>query len=77
MAGHRVYRAIVSAVRSGGLSEPFGTDDFRRPCPGFGDGTYRAFLHKHTLGNPSGTSELFDRVSPGRFWLLRPIRYRL
>ncbi len=77
MAGHRVYSAIVSAVRSGRLVEPFRQADFRRACPGFGEGTYQAFLHKHRLDNPGGKSELFELVSPGRFKLLRPIRYRL
>ena len=75
MADHRVYRAIVSAVRSGQLVEPFSNGDFRRVCPGFGEGTYRAFLHKHRLGNPGGNSELFKLVCPGKFRLLRPLRY--
>jgi hypothetical protein len=74
MARHRVYRAIVNAVQSGGLAEPFGPDDFRRACPGFGAGTYKAFLHKHRRGNPGGNSELFERVAPGKFRLLRPVR---
>lgn len=77
MAGHTVYAAIVSAVRSGKLAEPFSQANFRRACPGFGKGTYRAFLHKHSRGNPGGYTELFERVSPGRFKLLRPIRYGL
>lgn len=77
MARHRVYSAIVSAVRSGRLVEPFSCADFRRACPGFGEGTYKAFLYKHRLDNPGGCSELFELVSPGRFKLLRPIRYGL
>jgi hypothetical protein len=76
MAGHKVYAAIVDAVRSGKLVEPFDQDGFRKTCPGFGEGTYRAFLHKHRLGN-QGNTELFELVSPGRFRLLRPIRYSL
>ena len=77
MAGHRVYSAIVSAARSGRLVEPLTQADFRRACVGFGEGTYQAFLHKHRLGNPGGNSELFELVSPGRFTLLRRIRYGL
>ena len=77
MASHAVYAAIVSAVRSGKLQEPFSQAGFRRACPGLGEGTYKAFLHKHRLRNPGGNSELFERVSPGRFKLLRPIRYGL
>jgi hypothetical protein len=77
MAGHKVYSAIVSAVQSGKLIEPFSHADFRRACPGFGKGTYQAFLHKHRLGNPGDNTELFELVSPGRFKLLRPIRYGL
>lgn len=77
MAEHRIYASIVAAVRAGKLREPFSNDDFRRACPGFGEGTYNAFLHKHRLGNPGGNSELFELVDPGRFRLLRPIRYGL
>ena len=74
---HRVYEAIVGAVRSGRLTEPFSRDDFRAKCPSFGSGTYNAFLDKHTLGNPGGNSELFERVSAGRFRCLRPFLYGL
>ena len=74
---HRVYRAIVEAVKSGDLPEPFSERDFRAACPGLGEGTYNAFLHKHATDNPDGDSELFDRVAPGRFRLLRPLRYGL
>ena len=77
MARHRVYAAIVSAVRSGRLVEPFTPKDFRGACPGFGQGTYRAFLYKHRLGNPGGDTELLKLVSPGRFRLFHPVRYGL
>jgi hypothetical protein len=77
MVSHEVYAAIVSAVRSGELQEPFSPAGFRRACPGFGEGTYRAFLYKHRLGNQGGSTELFELVRPGRFSLLRPIRYGL
>ena len=74
---HEVYGAIVREVRAGRLGEPFTVDDFRRACTGFGHGTYNAFLHKHAQGNPGGNSELFERVSAGRFTCLRPFRYGL
>jgi len=77
MIHHRVYSAIVAVVRSGQLTEPFTQADFQRACPGFGLGTYTAFLHKHRLDNPGGNSELFELVNPGQFKLLRPIRYGL
>jgi hypothetical protein len=74
---HRVYEAIVKAVRSGALTEPFSKDDFLAACRGFGAGTYNAFLDKHSRGNPGGNSELFERASAGRFRCLRPFRYGL
>jgi len=75
MAGDRLHRCIVSAVKVGKLKEPFTTDDFRKACPGLAEGTYNAFLHKHRVGNPGRNSELFDKVSPGRFRLVRPYKY--
>ena len=77
MANHKVYSALVQAVKSGQLKEPFGQDEFRHACPGLGEGTYQAFLHKHRKGNPGGASELFEIVAPGKFRLLRPFRYDL
>ena len=77
MAGHEVYRALVAAVAQGHLREPFSKDNFRQECPGFGGGTYNAFLDKHAVGNPGGNSELFERVTPGSFKLLRPLKYGL
>ena len=77
MAKHKVYSAIVRAVNNGTLKEPFTQYDFRHACPGFGEGTYNAFLHKHRKGNPGGASELFELISPGKFRLLRPARYGL
>jgi len=61
---HKVYSAIVAAVRSGQLHEPFSRIEFRDACPGLGDGTYNAFLDKHSEGNPGGNSELFKRAAP-------------
>ena len=74
---HRVYSAIVQAVKEHRLSEPFSKDDFKSACPESGEGTYNAFLHKHRKGNPGGTSELFELVAPGKFRCLRPYRYGL
>ena len=74
---HEVYTAIVKALKDGKLKEPFSNNDFRICCPGFGDGTYNAFLYKHRKGNPSGVSELFERVRPGQFRVLRPFKYGL
>jgi hypothetical protein len=74
---HKVYGAIVAAVRGGSLAEPFGQEDFRRACPGLGAGTYNAFLAKHAAGNPGGNSELFERVAPGQYRCIRPFRYGL
>ncbi len=74
---HRVYKSIVDAIKSGRLREPFTLQDFKNECPGFGKGTYNAFLHKHRVGNPGGNSELFDLVSPGYFKGIRPFKYNL
>lgn len=43
MAGHRVYQAIVKAVREGQLAEPFTPKDVRRTCPGFAPKLIRFF----------------------------------
>jgi hypothetical protein len=77
MSRHRIYRSIVDAVARGVLREPFTKGDFRKACPGFAEGTYNAFLDKHAQGNRGGTSELFERVRPGQFRLLRPFKYGL
>lgn len=58
---------IYAAIRAGRLSEPFGSDDVKRACPGWSDRTYVTFLSKHAVGNPSKTTELFLRVSPGLY----------
>ena len=69
--------AIVNAVKTGALTEPFSKGTFRPACSGFGDATYNSFLDKHSLGNPGGNSELFERVSPCLFICLRPFRHGL
>ena len=75
MPKHKVYRAIVDAVKQGRLHEPFGESQFRVTYPGFGEGTYKTFLYKHRNGNPGKNSELFQQVAPGRFWLIRPYKF--
>jgi len=74
---HKVYKAIVEAIKTGKLKEPFSKDDFEKECPGFSQGTYNAFLWKHRRGNPEGASELFEIVSPGKFVVKRPFKYDL
>jgi hypothetical protein len=72
----QVYRSLVEAVVDGRLKEPFGPADFRRACPGLSDGTYRAFLWKHSGGGgtegPGRDTVLLDRMAPGKFKLVRP-----
>ena len=77
MGTHKVYSQIIRAINNGILVEPFARNNFRKACPGLGEGTYNAFLDKHRLGNPGGNSELFEKVAPGRFKLIRPIKYGL
>lgn len=74
---HKVYESIVTAIKSGKMAEPFTKQDFEMSCPGFGNGTYNAFLYKHVKGNNKGNSELFERVAPGQFRCLRPFEYGL
>ena len=76
MGDHNVYRSIVCAVKEGRLKEPFGNKEFAEHCPGFCRGTYNAFLYKHRR-EKGNTTELFERVAPGRFILIRPFRYDL
>jgi hypothetical protein len=71
---HKVHFCIVSAIKAGRLREPFSSTDFLNACPD-GEGTYIAFLHKHALGNKGKDTELFVRVSPGKFECVRPFKY--
>lgn len=77
MKKHTVYRCIVRAIKSGTIKEPFTVSDFQSACPGFGRGTYRAFLYKHCIGNPGKNTELFEKVAPGKFKVIRPFKYDL
>lgn len=71
----KTYKLIIDSIRSNRLKEPFSEKDFRNSCPNLPEGTYRAFLHKHSKGNPGGHSELFERISPGFFICIRPYKY--
>lgn len=74
---HKVYAALVGAVNAGQIVEPFSAAEFRVKCPGFAEGTYRAFLWKHSGGGESAAKDsvLLERVLPGRFKLVRPFKY--
>ncbi len=76
MSYHKTYGAIINAVNRGRLKEPFGPKEFRGSCPGFSHGTYNAFLYKHRLGNGK-TTELFEKISAGKFRLIEPYKYGL
>ena len=77
MARHKVYIEIVKAIKRGRLKEPFSNNDFKNACPGFGEGTYNAFLWKHRKGNLQGESELFELTEPNTFRLIQPIKYEV
>jgi hypothetical protein len=77
MKYREVYRSLVEAVAEGRLAEPFGSTDFKRACPGFAEGTYRAFLWKHSGGGgdvPGADAVLLERAAPGKFRLVRPFK---
>jgi len=74
---HRVYETIVKKVKSGRLKEPFSSDDLKRTCPEIKETTCRSFLSQHRRGNPRRNNELFQKVNPGRFKLIRPLKYGL
>ena len=74
MPRHRAYFAIVEAVDNGRLIEPFSPRDFAIACPEFAKITYYTFLPRHIRGNGK-TSELFEKVSYGRYRLLKPLKY--
>ncbi len=77
MGNHIVYRTIVRSVKNGKLKEPFSANDVMKACPKLKPSTCMTILNKHRKSNPSKTSELFVRVSPGKFKLIRPIKYGL
>jgi hypothetical protein len=77
VASHKVYVAIVKAIEQGKLEELFSSKDFKNACPGFGEGTYSAFLWKHRKGNLEDESELFELLKPNTFRLIRPMKYEV
>lgn len=68
-----LYRILVDAINTGTLTEPFGVAAFRTACPGFAEGTYRAFLWKSSAGD----DRVLEKVGPGKFKLIRPVKHRL
>jgi hypothetical protein len=64
---------IYAAVKSRRLQEPFGPADVKRACPGWADRTYTNFLSKHAVGNPSKTTELFERAATGQYRILQKL----
>ena len=75
LAGHFIYRTIISAVKSGKLSEPFTLNDLMKAYPNLNKITCMVFLKKHTQGNPTGDSELFEMDEEGKSRLIRPFKY--
>ena len=65
-----LIQKIRAAVHEGRLKEPFGPKDVKALgiCS---DTTSGTFLPTHRVGNPSGSTELFVRISS------RPALYRL
>jgi len=63
----RVVEAIDAALKSGRLTEPFSNREFAVACPGFGRGTYNAFLWKHRRNNPDGKTEDFVQLGRNQF----------
>ena len=68
---------IYAAARDGRLKEPFGPDDVRLACPGRAPNSYTTFLAKHRVGNPGKNTELFERVSQGRYRTLPRLRIQI
>ncbi len=62
---------IYIAVRDGRLTEPFNAKSVAEACPGQASKTYHVFLPKHRKGNPGKNTELFIRVAPGQYTVIR------
>jgi len=67
---------VYRAVEEGRLKEPFDAAALRQACPDWADRTYRNFPPKHRVGNPSGTTELFEQVGHGLYRTLPSLRRR-
>jgi len=61
---------IREAVSDGRLPSAFSAEDVEHACPGWGHGTYNAYLWKHAEGNPGRYPEYFRKVGPNSFELL-------
>lgn len=66
-----ILQSIQQAVANGRLREPFSASDFREACPGWGQGTYNAWLWKHYTGNPGGYRSYVRRLAKGKFELIK------
>ncbi len=68
-----VYKSIVKAVKSGKLKEPFSKDDIYKACKAddLKVSTCDSYPTKHLKGKKK---EYFDKVSPGKYKLLRPFK---
>jgi hypothetical protein len=75
LSRHEIYDLIVKAVKEKKMKEPFTEMDFRITCKGFSEPTYRSFLHNHEKNNRAGHTKYFQRVKPGKFRLIRPLKY--
>jgi hypothetical protein len=71
----KIYRRIIRAVKRGDLKEPFNGKMFKKACPGFADRTYKTFLPKHRKSNTTETRQLFIRIAPGFYKVIRPYHY--
>ena len=71
-----VYKSIVKAVKSGKLKEPFSKGDIYKACKAdsLKESTCNSYPNKHQKGNATKKKEYFDRVSPGKYKLLRPFK---
>ena len=71
MTKQKLYHSILKAIKNGKLMEPFSSNDVKMACPGFDEKTYAVFLPKHRRGNPGNNSVLFERISKGRYKVIR------
>lgn len=63
----KILSSIEKAISNGSLPRQFTSNDFKKACPGFGKGTYNAFLWKHREGNPGEKPEYFRKIDRGLF----------
>ena len=71
-----VYKSIVKAVKSGKLKEPFSKEDIYKACKAddLKKSTCNSYPTKHLKGNEVKKKEFFEKVSPGKYKLLRPFK---